>query len=434
MKRLAKLKGNIPWLTAYAWRALRRRSFRQSGAHLVFCLADHFEPGVVLNRGTERADKCEQERRLEVWCREIPRALGPWRDAEGRPFYHTYFYPAEQYDADLIDRLAEHCRAGWGEIEIHLHHGVEEPDTREHTEEQIIRFRDALAKRHGCLSRWNGAGPVRYAFVHGNFALANFRRNRACGVDAEMQVLADTGCYADLTMPSAPNDTQVAKINSLYECGLPLGERAPHRRGKNLRVGRQPSTFPLMIQGPLMLDSSQASRKGFLPHIENSGLTWKYPATMARLRLWERAAITVEGRPDWIFIKLYCHGMDPRDASAMYGAPRETFLREPVRAIPSALHHCAGDDEYHPCCVRRARRKSGRLSRLPPKENRTGMRTKYRADGKLAGWRSEAVSRVAEIGFQNRSELLNENFRCHVKAAERTCAGLQASSILNAAR
>jgi hypothetical protein len=328
MKRLAKLKGNIPWLTAYAWRALTRRSSRQSGTHFVFCLADHFEPAILPHEGSARAGKGEQERRLEVWCREIPRALGPWRDAEGRPFYHTYFYPAEQYDADLIDRLADHCRAGWGEIEIHLHHGVEAPDTREHTEEQIIQFRDALAKRHGCLSRWNGAGPVRYAFVHGNFALANFKRNRACGVDAEMQVLADTGCYADLTMPSAPNDTQVAKINSLYECSLPLDQRAPHRRGRNLRVGRQPTIFPLMIQGPLMLDFSRADRKGFLPHIENSGLTWKYPTTMARLRLWERAAITVEGRPDWIFIKLYCHGMHPRDASAMYGAPRETFLRE----------------------------------------------------------------------------------------------------------
>jgi hypothetical protein len=328
MKKLAKLKSNFPWLSAYVWRRLTRRSVSGNRVHVIFCIADHFEPAILPNQGSARAEKSEQERRLEFWCREIPRALDAWRDSEGRPFYHTYFYPAEQYDADIIDRLADHCRTGWGEIEIHLHHGMNAPDTRYNTQQQIVEFRDALAEKHGCLSRWEGGGPPRYAFVHGNFALANVKPGWACGVDAEMQVLADTGCYADMTMPSAPHHTQVAKINSLYECALPLEQRAPHRRGRDLRVGQQPTIFPLMIQGPLMLDFSPASRKGVLPRIDNGALTWKYPATMDRFRLWQRAAIAVEGRPDWLFIRLHCHGMDPRDADAMYAAPRQTFLRE----------------------------------------------------------------------------------------------------------
>jgi hypothetical protein len=323
-----KLKDNLPWLSAYCWQRLTRTSPRLSGTHVIFCIADHFEPAIVPNKGSARADKYEQEQRLERWCREIPRVLGTWRDAEGSPFYHTYFYPAEQYESDLVERLADHCRDGWGEIEVHLHHGATAPDTPEHTEGQIVQFRDALANRHRCLSRWDGQGPVRYAFVHGNFALANSRPGWACGVDDEMQVLADTGCYADLTMPSAPSATQVAKINSLYECGLPLNQRAPHRRGRNLRVGRPPSIFPLMIQGPLMLDFSSANRRHLFPHFENSALTGKYAMTMDRFRLWQRAAVTVEGRPDWVFVKLHCHGMDPRDTEAMYGAPRQTFLRD----------------------------------------------------------------------------------------------------------
>ena len=328
MKRLAKLNNNALWLSAYLWRRLKRKPPRLDRVHVVLCVADHFEPATIPEDWNVRADKYEQERRLELWCREIPLVLGPWRDCEGKPFYHTYFYPAEQYEADIVERLADHCRAGWGEIEIHLHHGVEFPDTREHTEEQIVRFRDALANQHGCLSRWDGVGPARYAFVHGNFALANSKQGRGCGVDAEMQVLADTGCYADLTLPSAPDVTQVPKVNSLYECSLPLDQRAPHRRGRDLCVGRQPRIFPLMIQGPLMLDFSRAGRKSRLPHVENSALTWKYPATMNRFRLWQRAAISVDGRPDWLFIKLHCHGMNPRDADAMYGAPRQTFLKE----------------------------------------------------------------------------------------------------------
>lgn len=328
MKRFAKFNSNFPWVSAYLWRRLARRPPAGGGAHVIFSIADHFEPAIVPNKGRARAEKQEQERRLEHWCREIPRVLDRWRDSEGRPFYHTYFYPAEQYDADIVGRLAEHCRAGWGEMEIHLHHGMEAPDTREHTEQEIARFRDALVQKHGCLSRWDGSGPARYAFVHGNFALANFKAGWACGVDAEMEVLANTGCYADMTMPSAPNDTQVPKINSVYECGLPLDQRGAHRRGRNLSVGRPPRIFPLMIQGPLALDFSRGNRKGLWPHIENGALTWKYPASMARFRLWRQAAVTVEGRPDWVFIKLHCHGMDPRDADAMYGPPRQAFLRE----------------------------------------------------------------------------------------------------------
>lgn len=333
MKSIAKLNANAPWLMTYCWHQIRQSSGRFSSAHIIFCLADHFEPGIVPNAGSARAERHVQERRLEVWCREIPQALGPWRDSDGMPFYHTYFYPAEQYDPALIDRLAEHCRAGWGEIEIHLHHGLDAPGTQAQTEREITHFRDALATRHGCLSRWNGIGPARYAFVHGNFALANSRQGFACGLDNEMQVLAATGCYADLTMPSAPCSSQVAKINSLYECGLPLEKRAPHRRGRNLCAGREPQIFPLMIQGPLVLDFSR--RKGLIPHIENGALNGKYPASMERFRLWQRAAIVVEGRPEWLFIKLHCHGMNPGDEQSMYGPPRQKFLRE----LTEEAHH-----------------------------------------------------------------------------------------------
>jgi hypothetical protein len=38
--------------------------------------------------------------------------------------------------------------------------------------------------------------------------------------------------------------------------------------------------------------------------------------------------VTVKGRPDWLFIKLHCHGMDPRDEAAMFGAPMRTFIEE----------------------------------------------------------------------------------------------------------
>ena len=41
--------------------------------------------------------------------------------------------PQNNTIAALLERLAEHCHAGWGEIEIQLHHGVDVPDTAENT-------------------------------------------------------------------------------------------------------------------------------------------------------------------------------------------------------------------------------------------------------------------------------------------------------------
>jgi hypothetical protein len=315
------------WLPGYAWQKLARRSSTGS-VHLIFVLADHFEPGFVRGDGNARAPYEEQQRRLEQWCREYPKVVDQWRDHDGRPFVHTYFYPAEQYQKGLVQQLAEHCHAGWGEIEIHLHHGTGGPDSEENTRQVLTRFRDALALDHGCLSYLDGAGSPRYAFVHGNFALANSAAGRACGVDAEMKILAETGCYADMTLPTGIfHRAQTAKINSLYECALPLEQRAPHRKGHDLRLGQRPQLFPLIVQGPLLPDVSLHPRQLGL---ENAALTGPNPASLRRLRLWKQAAICVRGRPDWLFIKLHCHSMDPRQEAVVRGEPARQFLRQMV--------------------------------------------------------------------------------------------------------
>ena len=203
-------------LPAATWRALQPPA--RGPVHLIFTLADHFEPAIVPGDGFKRVPLPEQERRLEWWVREYPKVIDGWRDHDGRPFIHTYFYPAEQYDQGLLEMLAEHCHAGWGEVEIHLHHGMEHPDNAEHTRQVLTEFRDRLAFRHRCLAVEEGSTNPGYAFVHGNFALANSTGGAFCGVDSEMQILADTGCYADLTLPSGIwNPAQIAKINSVYD-------------------------------------------------------------------------------------------------------------------------------------------------------------------------------------------------------------------------
>jgi len=308
------------------------RTLPKGKVHLVIALADHFEPAIVPGDGKARAPYSEQERRLERWCSEYPNVVSPWCDHDGRPFVHTYFYPVEQYDRGLLSRLADHCHAGWGEVEVHLHHGIPHADTAGNLRQMLVAFRDRLAFEHGCLSCAEITGVPRYAFVHGNFALANSAGGFGCGVDEEMQILADTGCYADMTLPTNPfNPSQCAKTNSLYECGLPLTRRAPYRSGQDLRCGRTPGKFPLVVQGPLAL--SKSGRR--LVRLENGSFTGATVPTLQRLQMWKKARICVQGRPDWIFIKLHCHGMDPSQENAVLGSAFRTFLQELVEGAAS---------------------------------------------------------------------------------------------------
>jgi hypothetical protein len=320
-KKFAYARKVLPQAT---WRALKTPP--RGSVHLILALADHFEPAIDPQGGAKRAPRPEQERRLESWTREYPKVVDRWRDHDGRPLVHTYFYPAEQYDEGLLDMLADHCHTGWGETEIHLHHGVPHPDTTENTRRLLTEFRDRLAFRHRCLALEEGSTRPGYAFVHGNFALANSAAGRCCGVDSEMQILAETGCYADLTLPTGFwHPAQTGKINSLYECGLPLDQAAPHRQGNDLSVGRMPTIFPLMVQGPLVTDFRRTLGSA-RPAFENGALTAAQPPTLQRLGLWKQAQVRVQGRPDWLFIKLHCHSMDPTQQDAVIGENFRSFL------------------------------------------------------------------------------------------------------------
>lgn len=321
-----KAAGVARWLPRFAWQRVMRRPAHSRPVHLLVAIADHYEPEYAPRLFGKPTSEAEQVERVERWCKRYRDTVDDWRDGDGRPLAHTYFLPAEEYRPRVVERVAEFAREGYGEVEIQLHHGVWEPDTAENTRRVLETFRDVLV-RNGCLSRWDGVGPTRYAFVHGNWALANSEGGRFCGVDNEMAILAATGCFADFTLPSAPSEAQITKINSLYECTLPLEERAPHRSGRNLKRGRPPERWPLIMQGPLGLYFAR-HRRGVAvrPRLDNAEISATHPPTLERIDRWRRTAITVQGRPDWVFIKLHCHGLDPMDAEAMVGPGRAKFL------------------------------------------------------------------------------------------------------------
>jgi hypothetical protein len=142
-----------------------------------------------------------------------------------------------------------------------------------------------------------------------------------------MEVLATTGCYADFTLPSAPDQSQVPKINSIYQCGNPLQEARPHRSGPDLKVGDKP-ILPIIINGPLVFDWKRRIHGLPVPRVDDGALARNYPLNMDRFRRWLSAQIGVKGRPDWIFIKLHCHAFFEYDRDAMIGDQLKRFMTE----------------------------------------------------------------------------------------------------------
>ena len=318
---LDKLRWSLPWLVRYpAWRARElasRVTSSKTPAHLIFLIANHFEP----------LPDSEGLVQLERWC-SLARSAGmAIRDHDGTPFRHTNFFPAEQYERRRLEIISELQAEGLGEVEIHFHHGVEKPDTAENTRRVLANFRDVLAEDHKCLSRETPGSPPMYAFVHGNWALANSSGGKFCGVDSEMQILADTGCYADFTLPSAPDRSQVPRINSIYQCGNPLTEARPHRSGPGLKVGDRPA-LPIIFTGPLVFDWTRRLGGIPFPRVEDGSLAQNYPLSMGRLARWRNAHITVAGRPEWVFIKLYSHGFFEWDQDLMIGEQMKRFMSE----------------------------------------------------------------------------------------------------------
>jgi hypothetical protein len=259
---VAKKRHIDRWIMPYLASVGTRRMPRPGEpVHLFLCIADHYEPKLG-GASPEIA-----RRRVDTWVRDYPRLFAQFRDSDGRPPRHTFFYPIEEYEPEYLDALAALCRSGYGEVEIHLHH---DNDTAENLRRSLLDFKETLATRHGLLPRDPVTGEPLYAFIHGNWALDNSRPDgRWCGVNNELDILRETGCYVDMTMPSAPSETQTRTLNSIYYAvDDPLRPKS-HDRGVAVGSAPAPDRSLMLIQGPLVFDWNRR-RKGIIPTIENA--------------------------------------------------------------------------------------------------------------------------------------------------------------------
>jgi len=331
------------WIGGYV-RQLARRPRRPRGGtrHVYFCFADHYEPF------WGKVDVARARARVRRWVEGYPGLAARHRDSDGRVPRHSFFYPEEEYDPQILEWLAEFCRAGYGDVEVHLHH---DNDTAENLRHTLLRYKERLFNDHGLLRRDAATDEIAYCFIHGNWALDNSRPDgRWCGVDDEISVLLETGCRCDMTMPSAPSDTQTRKINSIYFAAGQPGRRKSHNRGRDAAVGewRRPGEL-LLVQGPLTLNW-RARKFGLIPRIENGEISADAPPTRERAQLWVDCAVTVIGAEEHVFVKVHTHGADERTTDMLFGGGFESLwgsLGALYRDRPGyALHYVSAWEMY----------------------------------------------------------------------------------------
>lgn len=326
------------WAGRWAARAAREAARRppRGPRHLLFAICDHFEP-----RWRQPTAEVAEER-VRRWEEGYAAAVRGFRDADGRPPRHTFFFPGEEYAPSYLDRLARLAAQGFGEVELHLHHDDDTPDG---LRRKLLEYTAAFA-RHGHLSR-DPDGRPRYAFVHGNWALANGRADgRRCGVDAELPILWETGCYADFTFPAPPDECPPGDVNRICWPAGDLARRRAYDPAERARVGREHGDRILLIQGPLSL----ALRRAIPPvRIEAGDLSGRTPPTAARVREWIRQNVHVAGRPEWVFVKVHTHGAQEANAESLLGAGARA-LHEALARLDGrswVLHYVTAREMYN---------------------------------------------------------------------------------------
>jgi hypothetical protein len=282
------------WLAPYLRDRLRKILRPTKPKRAWVAITDHYEP---LGMGASVVTALD---RVAQWRDRWPRIAGDApRDAAGQRPQYSFFYPQEEYRRDLLDGIAEIVRLGIGDVEVHLHHNNEERDL---FIQKVTDHCRRLTEDHGLLRQRDGRTV--FGFIHGNWALDNSRPDgKCCGLNGEIALLRDLGCYADFTMPSLPSATQGRVVNQIYWCTNNSDNRPrSFDSGIEATVGGGRRGDLLMITGPLGV------RLGgrLLPRIEAGELAGYDMPTPSRVRQWFDLAPAIG---EDIFLKLYTHGV-----------------------------------------------------------------------------------------------------------------------------
>lgn len=294
-----------------------------------FCFVDHFEPGGIWNT-PETFPIQRRLSRLQAWEVAYRKAIEGHRDSDGQPPQTTWLFPIKDSVPEVIAELAKWPGREWGEIEYHLHHRLDW-DGRQ-VREQIEQDVDALQKIGACT---NG-----YAFVHGVYGLAA-GDPKVCQVINELDILKETGCYADFTFPNLYTPAQPSQVNSIFYArttGLPK----PHDRGTSAEVGKSAKGL-LLVQGPMWAGFTKAV-------FDDANLSVSQHPHPSRIDHWIASHVHVRGKPNWIFIVVHTHSATEYAQDMLFqGNMQRTWaaLETRFKSNGNRLHYVTAREVYN---------------------------------------------------------------------------------------
>jgi hypothetical protein len=272
--------------------------------YLIFTFVDHFEPRAPAD--------------VEAWVKRYPDVAGRFTDSAGRHPLHTWFYDGA--DPEVLTALGGLCRRKLGEIEVHVHHAQDTP----------TGFREKLERRKRVYSQYgalvtSGADALKtFGFIHGKWSLDNSRGDEHCGVNNELIVLKEAGCYADFTFP-AWGRMQPSKRQSIYYATDDPARAKSYDTGVDVEVGKDASGDLMIFQGPGKVSGIPRRFGRWRPVTRLLDRLWltcavdgHLPPWPDRVDRWVDANVHVQGRADWVFVKVHTHGALPENYGAYF--------------------------------------------------------------------------------------------------------------------
>jgi hypothetical protein len=329
--KLLRWKGWL-WLPGYAKKQLfggTRPFDPDKTVHVVFLVVDHFEPS--------KKEGALGVERVQHWCDAYEKIAGHHTDSDGVFPQHSWFYRYDYPNFDCIRILSRSVFNGFGEVEFHLHHGFDTVETfRQKLEDGVQWFNQA-----GAMVTAEKSPCRRFAYIAGNWALDNGRRNPAMsGVNTELELLKEAGCYADFTFPAFGTIAQPQKTNAIYYAKDTPRPKS-YNTGRDVKAGGDEYGDLMIFQGPLYVDWRSKN-------IEYASFEDFTPYYRQRIDYWMNANIHVLGRPEWIFIKLHTHGMQSRKTFLSRQLDEMcTQLEERFCSPPYKLHYVSAREAYN---------------------------------------------------------------------------------------
>lgn len=294
---LFKIKFLLEIIGKYFLSQHKRLKIKQNAPiHIIYCMVDHYESG------TGYVDSQTEIDRVNDLLDKYPNLVKEHRDTSGNLPKRTWFFPPHYHRYYTLKRLVSLCERGYGEIELHLHHGKTRPDTSDNLEMTIKQ----CIKEYSYFGIFGAQGNLkRYGFIHGDWALDNSRHGKYCGVNNEIDILIKTGCYADFTFPST-NEANPSQINSIYYAKDNPSKPKSYNTGILVKKFGTYQRGLMVIQGPIYPFFKSKSFLGL--RVCGGSIDSALPITSNHVNSWIYTGIHIEGHRDVIFVKLHMHG------------------------------------------------------------------------------------------------------------------------------